>query len=141
MTAKSRSPGAIVDTGVREQETQPLSLRIRVKRIYDAPSDEDGYRVLIDRLWPRGIRKEDARLDAWKKALAPSTELRKRFAHDPAKFEDFAARYRLELEDCQGAIEELRLAVIGDLLTLLYAAADPVHNHAVVLRDYLQEYL
>lgn len=118
-----------------------MSLRIRVKRIYDAPSDEDGYRVLIDRLWPRGIRKEAARLDAWKKALAPSTELRKRFAHDPAKFEDFAARYRLELEDCQGAIEELRLAVIGDLLTLLYAAADPVHNHAVILRDYLQEYL
>ena len=141
MTAKSRSPGAIVDTGVREQEMQPLSLRIRVKRIYDAPSDEDGYRVLIDRLWPRGIRKEAARLDAWKKALAPSTELRKRFAHDPAKFGDFSARYRLELEDRHGAIEELRLEVIGDLLTLLYAAADPVHNHAVILRDYLQEHL
>ncbi|MEE8155781.1 MAG: DUF488 family protein [Phycisphaerales bacterium] len=118
-----------------------MSLRIRVKRIYDAPSDEDGYRVLIDRLWPRGIRKEAARLDAWKKALAPSTELRKRFAHDPAKFEDFTARYRLELEDRQGAIEELRTAVIGDTLTLVYAAADSVHNHAVVLRDYLQEYL
>lgn len=116
-----------------------MSLRIRVKRIYDAPAVEDGFRVLIDRLWPRGLRKEAVRLDAWAKALAPSTALRKWFAHDPAKFGEFTVRYRRELADRQGAIEELRAAVVSDTLTLLYAASDPVHNHAVVLRKYLRE--
>lgn len=115
-----------------------MNLRIQVKRIYDGPADEDGFRVLIDRLWPRGFRKEAVRLDAWAKDLAPSTALRKWFAHDPAKFGEFTVRYRRELADRQGAIEELRAAVIGDTLTLVYAAADPVHNHAVVLCEYLQ---
>ncbi len=118
-----------------------MSLQIHVKRIHDAPSDEDGYRILIDRLWPRGISKEAARLDGWKKDLAPSTELRKWFARDPAKFEDFTDRYRLELADRQGAIKELKSEINGDTLTLLYASADPVHNHAVLLRVYLQEHL
>ncbi len=116
-----------------------MNLRIHLKRIYDGPADEDGFRVLIDRLWPRGLRKEAVRLDAWAKDLAPSTGLRKWFAHDPAKFAEFTVRYRRELADRQGAIEELRAAVIGDTLTLVYAAADPVHNHAVVLCKYLQE--
>ncbi len=116
-----------------------MNLRIHVKRIYDGPADDDGFRVLIDRLWPRGFRKEAVRLDAWAKDLAPSTALRKWFAHDPVKFGEFTVRYRRELADRQGAIEELRAAVIGDTLTLVYAAADPVHNHAVVLCKYLQE--
>lgn len=116
-----------------------MNLRIRVKRIHDDPADEDGFRVLIDRLWPRGLRKEAAHLDYWAKDLAPSTALRKWFAHEPAKFGEFAVRYRRELADRQGAIEEMRAAVVGDTLTLLYAASDPVHNHAVVLCDYLHD--
>ena len=116
-----------------------MNVRIHVKRIYDDPADEDGFRVLIDRLWPRGLRKEAARLDAWNKDLAPSTALRKWFAHDPAKFGQFTVRYRRELADRRGAIEELRAVIIGDTLTLVYAASDPVHNHAVVLCDYLHE--
>ncbi len=116
-----------------------MDLRIQIKRVYDAPSKEDGFRVLIDRLWPRGISKEAARLDAWAKELAPSTALRKQFAHDPARFAEFTERYRAELADRQDAVKEFQASVIGETLTLLYAAADPVHNHAVVLRDYLDE--
>ena len=117
-----------------------MSIQIHVKRIYDDPADEDGYRVLIDRLWPRGVRKEDAHFDAWVKDLAPSSELRQWFAHDPARFRDFGVRYRRELADHRRDLDEL-LAAAGPAgsLTLLYAAADPVHNHAVVLRACLLE--
>lgn len=116
-----------------------MDLEIRIKRIYDDPADDDGFRVLIDRLWPRGISKDAAQLDAWAKELAPSTELRKQFAHDPARFAEFTKQYQAELADRQDAIEEFKAAVVCDTLTLLYAAADPVHNHAVVLRDYLMQ--
>ncbi len=123
----------------RDHEVLALSVRIRMKRVYEAPGDEDGFRVLVDRLWPRGLRKEAARLDAWAKDLAPSSELRRWFAHDPAKFIEFTARYRRELAGHRGAIEQLLSAATDDTLTLLYAAKDPVHNHAVVLRAYLDE--
>lgn len=116
-----------------------MDLRIQIKRVYDAPSKEDGFRVLIDRLWPRGITKEAAHLDTWAKDLAPSTALRRQFAHDPARFAEFTEQYRAELAGRRDVIEEFQAAVVGDTLTLLYAAADPVHNHAVVLRDYLDE--
>ena len=117
-----------------------MSSRIRVKRAYDAPAPEDGFRVLIDRLWPRGLRKEDAHLDTWAKDLAPSSPLRQWFDHDPAKFAAFTNRYRRELSDHQNDVEELLAAAADRQMTLLYAAADPVHNHAVVLRAYLDEH-
>lgn len=104
-----------------------------VKRVYETPSPDDGYRMLVDRLWPRGVSKQRAELDEWAKDLAPSTELRVWFDHDPARFDEFAHRYRAEL-DGNPAVEAARA---HERLTLLYAARDPQVNHAVVLRDYL----
>lgn len=115
-----------------------MKFEVRIKRVHDEPTEADGYRVLIDRLWPRGVTKGAARLDDWAKDLAPSTELRTWFGHDPAKFDEFAEQYRSELAADHDAIKALRSNVTGGVLTLIYAAADPVHNHAVVLRDVLQ---
>ena len=112
-------------------------MRIRVKRIYDPPAESDGCRVLIDRLWPRGIKKSDARIAHWAKDLAPSTELRRWFAHDAAKFPEFQRRYVAELAAKQQLIDELLQRAGTGTLTLLFAARDRDCNHAVVLRDYL----
>ncbi|HVW23339.1 MAG TPA: DUF488 domain-containing protein [Candidatus Saccharimonadales bacterium] len=106
-----------------------------IKRIYDEPAVGDGYRVLVDRLWPRGVSKERAALDLWCKDIAPSPELRTWFNHDPSLFEEFAARYQTEL-DGNPAVAELR-ALDQPHITLLYAAHDPKVNHALVLCDYL----
>ncbi len=112
---------------------------IRIKRAYDPPARSDGVRVLVDRLWPRGVSKEGGKIDHWAKALAPSAELRKWFNHDPAKFDAFARRYRAELDSKGDQIDEL-LERIGDRrATLVYAARDVAHNGAVVLRDRLRE--
>lgn len=110
---------------------------LKLKRIYDAPSADDGYRVLVDRLWPRGVSKEKATLDLWLKDVAPSPELRTWFGHKPERFEEFTARYRSEL-DSNPAVAELR-QIIGShkSVTLLYTAHDPKINHAAVLEDYL----
>lgn len=108
-----------------------------VKRIYDEPAASDGYRVLVDRLWPRGVSQEQAALDLWCKEIAPSPELRTWFNHDPARFSEFTARYQAEL-DANPAVAELRkLAAEHGHITLLYAAHDPTVNHAVVLQNYL----
>lgn len=116
-------------------------MTVNVKRIYEDPSSADGRRVLVDRLWPRGVRKADAEVDHWLKGVAPSSELRKWFAHDPARFEKFAAAYRDELGRAPEAVGELlALARAGDL-TLLYGARDPECNHARVLAEYLDEAL
>jgi uncharacterized protein YeaO (DUF488 family) len=110
---------------------------VRIKRVYDEPAPADGYRVLVDRLWPRGIRKDDATLDEWMKDVAPSTDLRQWFGHDPEKFDEFADRYRAELER-SAALARLRaLRREHDVVTLLYSAKDAEHNQAVVLRDLL----
>ena len=111
----------------------------RIKRIYEEPSDADGYRVLVDRLWPRGISKKAAHLDEWCKDVAPSTEARRDFGHDPARFGEFKARYRAELaaSGAAGALVE-RLAD-QPVVTLLYAAHDPRFNHAVVLQEFLED--
>lgn len=114
---------------------------IAIKRIYDDASDsadnDDGYRVLVDRLWPRGISKVKARLDLWLKEIGPSTELRKWFGHDPERFEEFRARYLQELDGNPAVGELLDICRAHDAVTLLYGAKDPEHNQAVVLRDYL----
>lgn len=110
---------------------------ILLKRVYEAADAADGLRVLVDRLWPRGIKKENARIDLWAKEAAPSNALRKWFGHDPEKFTAFADRYREELEQ-DGALESLRRQLEGhDTVTLLFAAKDTSHNNAVVLRQLL----
>jgi uncharacterized protein YeaO (DUF488 family) len=110
---------------------------LAVKRVYEEPSDDDGVRVLVDRLWPRGITKERAALDLWLKEVAPSTPLRKEFGHMRERFEDFRQRYEAEL-DGNAAVETLlELVRENKRVTLLYGARDPEANHAQVLRDYL----
>lgn len=113
---------------------------VRVKRIYDAAEPEDGKRVLIDRLWPRGLKKERAKLDAWMREIAPSPDLRKWFAHDRKKYEAFCRRYLDELRtqpECAKAVCRLRKWVETEPVTLLYAARDTACNHARVVRHLL----
>jgi uncharacterized protein YeaO (DUF488 family) len=110
---------------------------IVIKRIYEPPADADGYRVLVDRLWPRGVKKDEAELDAWMKDVAPSTELRTWWDHDPERFEEFGERYLEEL-DGSAALAVLRAVCASKpRVTLLYAAHDPEVNHALVLRNAL----
>jgi uncharacterized protein YeaO (DUF488 family) len=111
--------------------------QIRLKRIYDPPEKSDGFRVLVDRIWPRGVRKEAAALDLWMKAIAPSTSLRKWFGHDPARWDDFRKRYRAELRKHAPELDELRAHAAKRRLTLLFGARDSEHNQAVVLKDVL----
>ncbi len=110
---------------------------ISVKRIYEKPSRNDGFRVLVDRLWPRGLKKENAGIDLWCKDIAPSDALRKWFSHDPRKWMEFKKRYFAELDDRSGALDCLRNA--GEDVTLLYGAKDEEHNNAVALREYIRE--
>ena len=111
---------------------------IKTKRIYDTPSSDDGYRMLIDRLWPRGLKKEDALLDEWNKVISPSTELRKWFAHKEERFNDFAKKYRAELMANKGEVNRIKDIAQKRNITLLYAAKDPLINHAVVLLKFLR---
>jgi uncharacterized protein YeaO (DUF488 family) len=110
---------------------------IHLKRAYDPPSLSDGVRILVDRLWPRGVRKADAAIDRWLKEIAPSTQLRRWFAHDPSRWNEFRRRYLAELSHHRDQLDELRTIARRGRLTLIYAARDQVHNEAVVLRDVL----
>jgi uncharacterized protein YeaO (DUF488 family) len=112
--------------------------RIAIKRAYAAPSDDDGYRILVDRLWPRGLKKETAQLDLWLKDIAPSPALRVWFGHDPARFAEFAKRYRAELKANPTAVAEIERIRAKSPLTLVYAAQDESHNHAIVLQAFLE---
>jgi len=109
----------------------------RVKRIYEPPADDDGFRVLVDRLWPRGMPKEGAAVDLWLKDVAPSTELRKEFNHRPGLFAGFSEHYRLELDSNPAVEALLELAAGHPRITLLYAARNIEENNARVLLDYL----
>ena len=114
-------------------------MSVRIKRVYEAPAADDGKRILIDRLWPRGLTKEKAKIDTWLKDIAPSTELREWFGHDPAKWEEFQKRYTRELEANQEAIAELRKELASGPATLVFGAKDEAHNDAVVLKDFLEK--
>lgn len=114
-------------------------MAIRTKRVYEPVAPADGYRVLVERLWPRGVRKADLRFDAWLKELGPSTELRKWFNHDPERWQEFQARYRAELEREPQTWAPLVAAASRGELTLLYSSHDSVHNNAVALQAYLRE--
>ncbi|WP_150295473.1 DUF488 domain-containing protein [Sphingobium estronivorans] len=111
-----------------------------IKRIYARPSDADGQRVLVDRIWPRGVSREDAALNLWLKEIAPSTNLRKWFGHDPSRFEAFRHRYRQELDANPKALAELYALADHGHVTLLYAAHDEHVNHALVLAEYLKDH-
>jgi uncharacterized protein YeaO (DUF488 family) len=113
---------------------------MQVKRVYEPPAPEDGYRVLVDRLWPRGLSKERATVNEWLRDLPPSTELRRWFAHEPARWDEFKQRYAVELEApaARDAVARLRALAAKGKVTLLYAAADELHNNAVALVEYLR---
>lgn len=121
--------------------SQVKQSNIRVKRIYDLPSPEDGVRILVDRLWPRGISKEQAAIDQWMKDIAPSPELRKSHCHQPELFAEFSERYMRELEEDplrNELVDQICNLALKQNVTLLYAAKDPVHNHANVLEQWLK---
>jgi uncharacterized protein YeaO (DUF488 family) len=113
---------------------------LRLKRVYEAPADVDGLRVLVDRVWPRGLSKEKARIDHWLKDAGPSTALRKWFGHDPERWREFRRRYRAELAKHPDALDALRSLIRGRRATLLYGARDEAHNQAVVLAELLEKY-
>ena len=112
---------------------------ISIARVYNLDAKSDGIRLLVDRLWPRGIAKKEIDLDDWIKEVAPSNELRKWFGHDPEKWDDFRKRYRAELSENPDAVRRCLDWLRKDNVTLLYGARDKEHNQAVVLRDYLLE--
>ena len=114
---------------------------VRVKRIYDAPSKDDGVRILVDRIWPRGIKKTDAALDEWLKDVAPTSDLRQWFGHDPEKWPEFRKRYGeylAENESARAAVDTIREHLKEKPVTLLFAAKDAEHNNAVVLAEFVE---
>ena len=110
---------------------------IKLKRAYDPPTSDDGTRILIDRLWPRGVKKTDAAIDEWMKEIAPSTELRKWFGHDPSRWHEFQRRYRSEIRRHPEQLDRLRMLAQHGRVTLVFSARDEAHNDAVVLKNTL----
>ena len=110
---------------------------IKIKRAYEAATPADGQRILIDRLWPRGVKKTEAAIDLWLKELAPSTDLRKWFGHEPARWDEFRRRYRVEVDGHPEELAELRTLAQKHPVTLIFSAHDELHNNAVALRDFL----
>ena len=115
-------------------------MSIHLKRAYDAPATSDGYRVLVDRLWPRGISKEDIKIDLWLKEIAPSGDLRKWFGHDPEKWNEFKKRYFKELDDRPDVVKQLADKVNQGPVTLVFAAKDEEFNNAVAIKEFLQRW-
>ena len=111
---------------------------MKMKRVYEKPEKEDGFRILVDRLWPRGLTKDKASIDLWLKEIAPSTELRKWFGHDPEKWEEFKKRYLLELKENKGPIYIIKEQLKKGAVTLVYGARDEKHNEALVLLSQLK---
>jgi uncharacterized protein YeaO (DUF488 family) len=122
---------------LKDTKKKTINMAIKLKRVYEEPAKTDGTRILVDRLWPRGLTKEKAHIDLWLKDVAPSTALRKWFAHDPAKWPEFKARYKAELRDNATHWALLKQAITRGPATLLYGAKDTEHNEAVVLQDLL----
>jgi uncharacterized protein YeaO (DUF488 family) len=114
-------------------------MMIEVKRVYEKAQKKDGVRILVDRIWPRGLRKEEAKVDHWLKDIAPSDNLRKWFSHDPEKWPEFKRRYFKELNKKQPPIEEIARMTRGKCVTLIYGAKDERHNNAVALKEYLDK--
>ncbi len=113
-------------------------MEIKIKRAYESPSDDDGYRILVDRLWPRGISKEKAKIDFWPKELAPSTELRRWYGHDPEKWSEFKSRYFAELDGNRELLNELLEYVHKGAVTFVYSSKEQRLNNAVALKEYVE---
>ena len=113
-------------------------MKVKIKRVYEEPKKSDGKRILVDRLWPRGLRKAEVKVDLWLKEIAPSTALRKWFSHEPSKWEEFKKRYSVELDKNNEQISLLEREVSEGKVTLVYGAKDQEHNGAVVLREFLE---
>ena len=113
------------------------NMELRIKRVYEQPAKEDGKRILVDRLWPRGLTKEKASIDLWLKDIAPSTELRKWFGHDPDKWQEFKKRYHQELKKNKEQVSLLKEQMKRGIVTLVYGAKDELHNEALVLKESL----
>jgi uncharacterized protein YeaO (DUF488 family) len=111
---------------------------IRIKRAYESPIDSDGYRILVDRLWPRGISKEKAKIDYWPKALAPSNELRRWYGHDPKKWSEFKSRYFAELDGNPELVKELLQSIRKGQATFVYSSKEQRLNNAVALKEYVE---
>ena len=114
------------------------NVKIKIKRVYEEPDKDDGVRILVDRLWPRGLTKEKASVDLWLKEIAPSTQLRKWFAHDPDKWKSFRGRYETEIRRNDDLIKVLRDKAREGTVTLIYGARDEKHNEALVLKQFLE---
>ena len=115
-----------------------MNMKIAIKRVYEPSSPEDGQRILVDRLWPRGISKAHARIDHWAKETAPSNELRKWYKHDRAKWREFKRRYFMELDSVPDAVQSLRDSALSGRVTFLYSSKERELNNAVALREYLE---
>ena len=131
-------------TPLMDPRSRPISSRIsadhiRLKRAYEPPASDDGIRILIDRLWPRGVKKSDAAIDEWMKEIAPSTKLRKWFSHDPERWQEFRRRYQTEIRHHPDEFERLRTLAQRGRITLVFSAHDEAYNDAVVLKDLLLE--
>ena len=111
----------------------------RVKRVYDEPTKSDGRRVLVDHLWPRGLKKNEAQIDEWLKEIAPSTRLRKWFGHDPARWKEFKKKYAAELDGQRDQVEKLAREASKRRITLVFSAKDTEHNNAVALKEYIEK--
>ena len=111
------------------------SMKLKIKRVYDKPAAEDGTRILVDRLWPRGLTKQKAKVDVWLKDIAPSTELRKWFAHDPEKWKEFIKKYKKELHENKEQAAILKEYLRQGTVTLVYGARDELHNEALVIKE------
>lgn len=117
-----------------------MTSHVQIRRAYDGASADDGYRVLVDRMWPRGVSKEAANIDEWMREISPSTDLRRWFGHDPKLWDEFRRRYRAELDELpEGTIDRLVAIAAEKKLTLVYAAKDTDHNNAVVIKELLDE--
>jgi uncharacterized protein YeaO (DUF488 family) len=138
-TMKTTTANNLTTNKIAQTNTKTVIEMIRMKRIYEPADKKDQCRILVDRLWPRGVSKEEARVDLWLKEIAPSDELRKWFAHDPIKWEEFKKRYAKELEAKQNIIQEIRqMENEAGTVTLLYSAKDTEHNNAMALKAILE---
>ena len=132
MTTFARRSSQATEVGLR------MKRKIKIKRAYETPDKSDGTRILVDRLWPRGLTKRKASIDLWLKEIAPSTELRKWFGHDPKKWRSFRGRYQTELKHHPDQLKLIRSKAKEGTVTLIYGARDQEHNEAVVLKQFLE---
>jgi len=130
--AKIYSYHSMYDNSTNEEGN---SMKLKIKRVYDKPAEEDGTRILVDRLWPRGLTKQKAKVDVWLKDIAPSTELRKWFAHDPEKWKEFIKKYKKELHENKEQAAILKEYLRQGTVTLVYGARDELHNEALVIKE------